>query len=154
MRAKSLDERDPGPATVRRSPPRSDSSSVTPVTLASFAGHLAGERHRYLTDRPPDKVVNSFHCDEPGLPDEGDAITDALHLREHVRRKEHTLPRRPRRGHEVGELVLDERVEARGRLIEDEQLRPVHQRLDRPSYADYRRRVRRFGAPNRSRAAR
>ena len=36
---------------------------------------------------------------------------------------------------EVVELVLHERVEARGGLIEDEQLGPVHERLDEAELA-------------------
>src|SRR5665647_3528883 len=69
------------------------------------------------------------------LTDEGHAVADALHLGENVRRQEHGLPRLSGLLDQVMELVLHQRVEADGGLIKDEQLRPVHERLDEAEFA-------------------
>ena len=68
--------------------------------------------------------------DQPPLADDRDAIGDVLHLGEDVRGEEHRAARRRALAHEAVELLLDEGVETARRLVEDEELRPVHQRLD------------------------
>jgi hypothetical protein len=55
-----------------------------------------------------------------------------LHLGEDVRREEHGAPLAGRLAQEGVERLLDERIEPRGGLVEDEQLGPVHERLHEP----------------------
>jgi hypothetical protein len=69
---------------------------------------------------------------EPPFADDRDAIADALDLAEVVRGQEHGSAARLVLADDRQELLLHERVEARGRLVEDEQLRPVEERLDEP----------------------
>ena len=59
--------------------------------------------------------------------DDGQAIDDALYLVELVGRQEDGSPFGDRLPNEPRELVLHERVEPGGRLIEYQQLRPMHE---------------------------
>ena len=57
-------------------------------------------------------------------------VRGLLHLAEHVRAEEHGLPGGLRVAEHAVELLLHERVEPAGRLVEHEQLGLVHERLD------------------------
>ena len=117
--------------------------------------HRRGEHDLELAHRPARQAGDVLERDELALADEGDAVADALHLGQHVRREEHRLPGVARLVDERVELVLHQRVEARGGLVEDEQLRPVHERLDEAELALVAgREVGRPCASGRSRAAR
>ena len=56
-------------------------------------------------------------------------VTEVLDLVEHVRRQEHGAALVGDLADELLELVLDERVEARRGLVQDEELGLVHERL-------------------------
>ena len=68
--------------------------------------------------------------DQPSLPDDRDAIADALHLRENVRREEDGPAFGLEGVEDLVERPLHQRVEAFGRLVEDRQLGIVLKRLD------------------------
>lgn len=59
-----------------------------------------------------------------------DALADALDLGQHVRTEEDRLPALAGFVDHVVELALRERVETAGRLVEDQELGLVHERLD------------------------
>ena len=65
--------------------------------------------------------------EEPPILDDGDAVDDALHFVELVGGQEHGPPFGDRLAHESRELVLHQRIEAGGGLVEDQQFRPVHE---------------------------
>ena len=67
---------------------------------------------------------------EPPVADDRRPDRDALHLGERVRGEKHRAPLGGGLPEEVEHLLLHERVETRRRLVEDEQLRPVGERLD------------------------
>ncbi len=73
--------------------------------------------------------------DQASLADEGDALADALHLGEHVRREEDGLAPVARFVDHAVELALHERVEPAGGLVEDQQLGLVHEGLDQAELA-------------------
>src|SRR5258708_2948662 len=64
---------------------------------------------------------------EAARPDDAHAVADVLDLREDVRRKEHCRATFSRFVQKLVELLLIERVEPAGGLVEDQQLRPVHE---------------------------
>ncbi len=70
--------------------------------------------------------------DEPAVGEHRDVIGGLLDLAQHVGAEEHRLARVARLAHHGEELALDERVEAAGRLVEHEELGPVHEGLHEP----------------------
>ena len=68
--------------------------------------------------------------DEPPLPDDRDAVADALDLGEHVGREEDRPSVGLERIEDLVERALHQRIEALGRLVENRQLGIVLQRLD------------------------
>lgn len=73
--------------------------------------------------------------DQAPLTHEADAVADALHLGQDAGGEEDGPARRTRLVHHGVELALYERVEARGRLVEDHELGAVHERLDETELA-------------------
>jgi hypothetical protein len=67
--------------------------------------------------------------DQPTLTDDADPVGGLLHLAHHVRGHEDGATGRPGLPHHRDELLLQERVQSAGRLVQDEQLRLVHERL-------------------------
>ncbi len=127
------------PVTVRRSVV----ASLPSATHAGDAGDaLEGRRRDRFGEHDLDlahglahELGDVLHGDELALAHEGDAVAHALHLRQHVRGEEHGLAGVADLVQQVVELVLDERVEARGGLVQDQQLGPVHERLDEADLA-------------------
>ena len=78
------------------------------------------------------EVVDGVDEVEPALPDQADAIGDVLYLGEDVRGEEDRAAALGGLGDELVERLLHERVEAARRLVEDEQVGIVHERLDEP----------------------
>ena len=69
---------------------------------------------------------------EPALADQADPIGDVLHLGQDVRGEEDRAAALGGLGDQLVERLLHERVEAARRLVEDEQVGVVHERLDEP----------------------
>src|SRR6266511_447276 len=67
--------------------------------------------------------------DQVPVADDADPVGRVLHLGQHVRGHEDGLAGGPGLAYQLLELLLHERVQAAGRLVEDEQLRVVHERL-------------------------
>ena len=76
--------------------------------------------------------LDPVDLDEAALADDGDPVTGAVDLVDDVRRQEDGPAVVAGLADEPEERLLDERVEARGRLVEDEQVRPVLERDDQP----------------------
>ena len=76
--------------------------------------------------------LDAVDLDEPALADDRDPVAGAVDLVDDVRRQEDRPTVVARLADEREERLLDERVEARGRLVEDEQVRPVLERDDQP----------------------
>ena len=71
-----------------------------------------------------------FDRDEQPFANDRDVITEVLDLVQHVRRQEHGAALGGDLTDELLELVLDERVEPRSRLVQDQELGLMHERLD------------------------
>ena len=78
---------------------------------------------------------------QPARAHHGDAIADALDLREHVRGEQHRPSGLPDVVEDRVERPLHQRVEALGWFVEDRQLRIVLQRLDDPQLLAHATRV-------------
>src|SRR6188508_2968835 len=76
--------------------------------------------------------LDPVDLDEAALADDGDPVTSAVDLVDDVRRQEDGSAVVAGLADEAEERLLDERVEARGRLVEDEQVRPVLECDDQP----------------------
>ena len=76
--------------------------------------------------------LDRVDLDEPALADDGDPIAGAVDLVDDVRRQEDRPARGLRLAHELEERLLDERVQPRRRLVEDEQIGLVLERDDQP----------------------
>ena len=72
--------------------------------------------------------VSDFH--EPPGAEDGDLVAHVLHLGKDVRRKEDRRPALSLLAEEGVELLLVQRIEPAGRLVEDQQVRRVHERED------------------------
>ncbi len=92
--------------------------------------HRPREHHLDLAHRAAHELGDVLDGDELTLAHEGHAVAHALHLRQHVGAEEDGLTGLAGLVQQAVELVLDERVEAGGGLVEDQQFRPVHERLD------------------------
>ena len=117
----------------RRSAPGSPSTSRsrTPGSAAKLGGvDGLGELDRHVAVAPPREVGDVLDGDEPPVADDRDAVAQALDLVEVVRGQEDRRAALALLGDDLVELLLHERVQAARRLVEDEQLRRVEERLD------------------------
>ena len=78
------------------------------------------------------QVLDGVDVHEPAGADDPDAVGGVLHLVERVRREEDGAPVGGGLAQELANLGLKERVEPRARLVEHDQLGPVHERLHEP----------------------
>jgi hypothetical protein len=92
-------------------------------------GDRGGEADLHAAQRPFAQRLDALHGHQPALADDADAVGDVLHLREDVGRHEHGLAALARLPDHHQELLLHQRVQAAGRLVQDQQLRCVHERL-------------------------
>ena len=76
------------------------------------------------------QVLDGLGGDEPALLDDRDSVGQALHLVELVRGPEHGPALCCHLAHQPGELAAHQRIQARGRLVEHEQVRPAHEGQD------------------------
>ncbi len=88
------------------------------------------ELDRDLTHRSGVERRDLFDRDEEPFANDRDVITEVLDLVQHVRRQEHGAALGGDLTDELLELVLDERVEPRSRLVQDQELGLMHERLD------------------------
>ena len=79
------------------------------------------------------QALDAVDLDEPAVADDRDAVAGPLDLGQDVARQEDRPTLGPRLADERVERLLDERIEARRRLVEEQQLRPV---LERDHEAD------------------
>ena len=80
---------------------------------------------------PPDRL-DRVDLDEAALADDRDPVAGPVHLGDDVRREEDRPALLARLADQPEERLLDERVEARRRLVEDQQVRLVLERDDQP----------------------
>ena len=116
---------------------RSVASSCCDLLHAGDVGergrrHGVAEAHGHVAVGPAAHLRDVLDGDQPALPDDADAVADALDLVEVVRGEEDRRAAVAVLGDDGEELLLHERVQARRRLVEDEQLRLVEERLDEP----------------------
>jgi len=76
------------------------------------------------------ELVHAADAHEASLTDDADPRARLLDLAQHVRRQEYRAPLVTRVHDHRVELLLVERVQAAGRLVEDEHSRAVHESLD------------------------
>ena len=93
-----------------------------------FVGSPEADGHVAHSSGPQD--VDRLGGDESSVADDRHVVAEVLHLVEHVRGEEDRGSGPRDFATEVPELVLHERVDTRSRLVEDEQLGSVHERLD------------------------
>ena len=74
--------------------------------------------------------LDTVDSDQPAVADDRDAIARLLDLGQDVAREEDRPALCLRLADELVERLLDERIEARRRLVEDQQVRPVLERDD------------------------
>ena len=92
--------------------------------------HRPGERELDLVVGEVAQRLDPVDLDQPAFADDRDAVAGSLDLAQDVARQEDRPALGLRLADERVERLLDERVEARGRLVEDEQLGPVLERDD------------------------
>ena len=90
----------------------------------------AGEAQLHLVVGEVAQALDAVHLDELAVADDRDAIAGPLDLGQDVAREEDRPALGLRLADEGVERLLDERIQARGRLVEDQQLRPVLERDD------------------------
>ena len=76
------------------------------------------------------QLLETLDRHHPAVADDADAVGDALHVVEDVGRQQDRSAASGHLQHHGVELVLHERVEPAGRLVQDEELGIAHQRLD------------------------
>ena len=76
--------------------------------------------------------LDAVDLDQAALADDRDAVAGPIDLVDDVRREEDRPALGPRLADELEEGLLDERVQTRGRLVEDQQVRSVLERDDQP----------------------
>src|SRR3954454_19060437 len=89
-----------------------------------------GEDERDVVVREVAKRLDAVDTDEAALADDRDAVGRPFDLADDVTREEHRPAGAARLADEVEERLLDERVEARGGLVEDEEVGLVLERND------------------------
>jgi len=103
-------------------------------------GHAAegvsGDRRIELdlhsADRPAPEGLDRLDRHELAVTDDPDPVCTLLDLAQDMRRHEDGLAGRARLGDELEEPLLDDGIEAAGRLVEDQELGLVHERLHHP----------------------
>jgi hypothetical protein len=93
-------------------------------------GRRIGELDLQPLDRDPAQVLQRVHHDEPSLAQDGQPVGDPLHLRQRVRGEEDRATLGAALGQQRVEALLHQRVQPGDGLVEDEQLRIVHEGLD------------------------
>ncbi len=87
--------------------------------------HVAGEPQLDLVVGEVAQRLDAVDLDEPAVADDRDAIAGLLDLAQDVAREEDRPALGLRLADDLVERLLDERVEARRRLVEEQQVRPV-----------------------------
>ncbi len=109
----------------------SASTSLTPGRPSKTAAATgAGEGQLDMVEGELADGLDAVHLDQPALADDRDPVAGPVDLVDDVRRQEDRPSVVARLADEPEERLLDERVEARRRLVEDEQVRPVLERDD------------------------
>src|SRR5256885_16245130 len=103
--------------------------------------YRVGKRDRDLVALDVLELRDAADPDEPALADDADSRARLLDLVQDMRGEEHRAPLVPRLHDHAVELLLVQRIEAAGRLIEDEDARPVHESLDEDDFPLVARRV-------------
>ena len=104
-------------------------TSDTPGSASnSAAGTGPREPQLHLVVGEVAQPLDAVELHDPALADDRDAVAGALDLAQDVAGQEDRPPIRLRLAHQLEERLLDERVEARGRLVEDQQLRAMLER--------------------------
>ncbi len=80
------------------------------------------------------QLLEARDLDQPPGADDADPVADVLHLGEDVRGEKDGRPFRTRFADHGVELLLVERIEAAGGLVENQQLRAVHERDDQRQF--------------------
>ncbi len=94
--------------------------------------HTVREAHDDLAQRAPAEGRDVLDGDEAARADDAHAVAHLLNLGEHVRRNDDGAAGGDNVADELVERVLDERIEAACRLVEDQQLGLVDERLQQP----------------------
>ncbi len=94
--------------------------------------HRAGEAELDLVVGEIAQGVDAVDLDDAALTDDGHPVAGLLHLGQDVAGEEDRPSLRLGLSDELEERLLDERIEAGRRLVEDEQLRPVLEGDDEP----------------------
>ena len=92
--------------------------------------HRAIEVEVDLAHRFGTQAGDTLDRDQMAMADDADPVGDPLHLGQGVAGEEYGSPLGGNLAHHGLELTLDQGIETRARLIHDEDLRPVHERLD------------------------
>ena len=120
-----------GPETRRRRTWSSTTTSLTPGQAGERLGRdRAGEAQLHLVVGEVAQAFDAVHLDQPAVADDRDPIAGPLHLGQDVAREEDRAALVLGLADQGIERLLHERVEAGGRLIEDQQLRPMLERDD------------------------
>ena len=85
-----------------------------------------------MPQRPLAQLGDAIDADQLSGADDPDAVGRMLHLVERVRGEEDRSALGRRLANESPKLLLKQRVEPAGRLVEDQERRPVHECLDEP----------------------
>ena len=105
--------------------------SLTPGSAAKApTGHLAREPQLDLVVGEIAQRLDPVDPDQPALADDRDPVAGLLDLGQDVAREEDRAALGLRLADDLVERLLDERVEARRRLVEDQQVGPVLERDD------------------------
>ena len=110
----------------------SASMSLTPGRPSKSAARPAPEGQLDVVEGEVADGLDAVDLDQPALADDRDAVAGPVDLVDDVRRQEDRPSVVARLADEPEERLLDERVEARRRLVEDEQVGPVLERDDQP----------------------
>ena len=130
---RGLHDRGDGPATrMRRTPSSAPHIAHAGKVRELLPGSRAGEAQLHLVVGHVAQGVHAVDSRQPAVPDDRHPVAGPLHLRQHVARHEDRAPLVLRLAHEREEGLLDERVEPRRRLVEDEELRPMLERHHEP----------------------
>ena len=89
---------------------------------------IVPEPDRDVADRCCSEIVDGFGGDDAPVADDRHPLAEVLDLVEHVGRQEHRGALGDDLAAEGLELPLDEWIESRGRLVQHDQLGPVHER--------------------------
>src|SRR5207248_6395458 len=102
--------------------------SLRTTDLRTRHGGVLREFDLHVMDANPSQLVELRDADESPIANDPDAIADMLDLGQDMRREKDRRAVVPGLAQQGVELLLVQRVEAAGRLVEDEKVRPVHER--------------------------